>query len=73
MAGVLKLQIFENLQNNTCIDSGTNSFESQNCKYGTATIDSNASILSVASANSVTDYTIIYKVKKYRCLCCYCK
>ncbi|WP_370581037.1 pilin [Snodgrassella alvi] len=63
MAGVLKLQIFENLQNNTCFDSGTNSVESQTGKYGTATIDSNASISSGASANSVTGYTITYKVK----------
>ncbi|WP_374694723.1 pilin [Snodgrassella alvi] len=63
MAGILKLQIFENLQNNTCIDSGTNSVESQTGKYGTATIDSNASISSGASANSVTGYTITYKVK----------
>lgn len=63
MAGVLKLQIFENLQNNTCFDSGTNSVVSQTGKYGTATIGGNASISSGASANWVTGCTITYKVK----------
>jgi len=63
MAGELKAQMIESLQNNSCTVSGSNILVSKIGKYGTANIGGSAKMLSTASGNAVTGCTITYKVK----------